>query len=152
MPNKQATLLPKYSEESNPNSKHPVSLTWTQKFHSNSPYLPLQLISAHSLPTHSAPANLVFFLCLKHIQFVPWGVFFFFNKYIYFNWRLITLQYCSSFCHKSTWISHRRTCVPHPEPPLTSLPIPPPRVIPVHQPWAPCLMHWAWTGDLLYIW
>ena len=25
------------------------------------------------------------------------------------------------------------------------------RVIPVHQPWAPCLMHRTWTGDLFHI-
>ena len=37
---------------------------------------------------------------------------------IYFNWRLITLQYCSGFCHTLIWISHGCTCVPHPEPPL----------------------------------
>ena len=36
---------------------------------------------------------------------------------IYFNWRLITLQYCSGFCHTLTWISHGCTCVPHPETP-----------------------------------
>ena len=41
---------------------------------------------------------------------------FFFCKLIYFNWRLITLQYCSGFCHKFTRISHGGTCVPHPEP------------------------------------
>ena len=35
-----------------------------------------------------------------------------FFKFIYFNWRLITLQYCSGFCHTSTWISHRHTCSP----------------------------------------
>ena len=40
---------------------------------------------------------------------------------IYFNWRLITLQYCSGFCHTLTWISHGCTCVPHPEP-LSHLP------------------------------
>jgi len=33
-----------------------------------------------------------------------------------------------------------------------SLPIPSLWVIPVHQPWAPCLMHWTWTGDLFHIW
>ena len=53
----------------------------------------------------------------------------FFKKYIlfiYFNWRLITLQYCGGFCHTFTWISHGCTCVPHPEPPshLPSHPIP----------------------------
>ena len=30
-----------------------------------------------------------------------------------FNWRLITLQYCSGFYHTFTWISHGCTCVPH---------------------------------------
>ena len=25
---------------------------------------------------------------------------------IYFNWRIVTLQYCDGFCHTSTWISH----------------------------------------------
>ena len=32
-------------------------------------------------------------------------------------WRLITLQYCSGFCHALTWISHGFACVPHPDPP-----------------------------------
>ena len=31
---------------------------------------------------------------------------------IYFNWRLITLQYCGGFCHSYTWISHGCTCSP----------------------------------------
>ena len=30
--------------------------------------------------------------------------------------------------------------------------IPSLRVIPVHQPWAPCLLHRTWTGDLFHIW
>ena len=34
----------------------------------------------------------------------------------------------------------------------TSFPIPSLRVIPVHRPWAPCLMHRTWTGDLFHIW
>ena len=33
------------------------------------------------------------------------------------SWRLITLQYCSGFCHTLTWISHGFTCIPHPDPP-----------------------------------
>jgi len=32
-----------------------------------------------------------------------------------FNWRLVTLQYCTGFCHILTWISHGCTCVLHPE-------------------------------------
>ena len=39
------------------------------------------------------------------------------KNFIYFNWRLITLQYCSGFCHTFTWVSHGCTCVPHPETP-----------------------------------
>ena len=77
----------------------------------------------------------------------------FFKKINYFNWRQITLQNCSDFCRTLTWISHGCTCVPHPEPPPpTSLRIPSLRVIPVLWPWAPCLTHRTWTGDLSHIW
>ena len=27
-------------------------------------------------------------------------------NFFFFSWRLITLQYCSGFCHTFTWISH----------------------------------------------
>ena len=33
-------------------------------------------------------------------------VVFFFNQFIYFNWRLIILQYCSGFRQALKWISH----------------------------------------------
>ena len=59
----------------------------------------------------------------------------FFFTFIYFNWRLITLQYCSGFCHTLTWISHGYTCVPHPEP-SSHLP---PHPIPQGHPSAPAL-------------
>ena len=65
---------------------------------------------------------------------------------------LFTLQYCSGFCHTLTWISHGCTCVSHPQPPSHLPPHPIPLGHPVHQPWAPCLMHRTWTGDLFHIW
>ena len=49
---------------------------------------------------------------------VPITCSFFFH---FISWGLITLQYCSGFCHTLTWISHGFTCVPHPEP-LSDLP------------------------------
>ena len=45
-------------------------------------------------------------------------IYFLFSfSFIFISWRLITLQYCSGFCHTLTWISHGFTCVPHPDPP-----------------------------------
>ena len=41
----------------------------------------------------------------------------YFFSFIFISWRLITLQYCSGFCHTFTWISQGFTCVPHPDPP-----------------------------------
>ena len=56
-----------------------------------------------------------------------------------FNWRIIALKYCVGFCHTTTWISHKYTCVlslfslspPHPSPPG------------YHRApdWAPCVIH-----------
>ena len=43
----------------------------------------------------------------------PFSIFF---SFVFISWRLITLQYCSGFCHTLTWISHGFTCVPHPDP------------------------------------
>ena len=46
------------------------------------------------------------------------------------------------FCHTSTWIQHRCTRVPNPEPPPTSpTHTPSLRVIPVHQPQASSTLH-----------
>ena len=60
---------------------------------------------------------------------------FVFVSLIYISWRLITLQYCSGFCHTLIWISHGFTCGPHPEP-LSHLP---PHLIPLGHPSAPAL-------------
>ena len=54
-------------------------------------------------------------------------IFFFLKKLsIYFNWRLITLQYCIGFWYTLTWISHKCTGVPQPRTPshLPPHPIP----------------------------
>ena len=32
---------------------------------------------------------------------------FFYTCFFFFNWRIIALQYCASFCSTSTWINHR---------------------------------------------
>ena len=52
-------------------------------------------------------------------------------KFIYFNWRLITILYW--FCHTSTWIRHGCTRAPHPEHPYHL----PPHTIPLGHPSAP---------------
>ena len=60
--------------------------------------------------------------------------FFLFFSILLFNWRLITLQYCSGFAihwHESAM----GTCVPHPEPPSHL----PPHPIPQGHPSAPAL-------------
>ena len=44
-----------------------------------------------------------------------WFVLHLFFSFIFISWRLITLQYCSGFCHTLTWISHGFTCIPHPD-------------------------------------
>ena len=46
----------------------------------------------------------------------------FFFPFVFISWRLITLQYCSAFCHTLTWVSHGFMCVPHPDPPSPSHP------------------------------
>ena len=82
------------------------------------------------------------FSCFVEIHILHSQIcFHFFFPFIFIHWRLITLQYCSGFCHTLTWISHGFTCVLHPYPP-SHLPLHP---IPLGLPSAPalstCLMH-----------
>ena len=94
------------------------------------------------------------FLRFKQLEtssYVSLSFFFLFFSHLFFiSWRLITLQYCSGFCHTWTWISHGFTCIPHPDPP-SHLPL---YSIPLGLPSAPgpstCLMHQTWAGDLFH--
>ena len=71
-------------------------------------------------------------------KYYPSSIYVISNLFIYFyyfNWRLITLQYCGGFCHTFMWISHGCTCVPHPDPPSYL----PPHPNPQSHPNAPAL-------------
>ena len=75
----------------------------------------------------------------------------FFFSFSFISWRLITLQYCSHFCHTLTWKSHGFTYVPHPDP-LSCLPL---HSIPLGLPSAPalstCLMYPTWASGMFHI-
>jgi len=109
-----------------------------------------------SLETHlepwikrAIPKDLYFSKHFKIILIHIWILFFLISVLLIY---LIYFTVLYWFCHTLTWILHGCTCVPHPEPPSSSLPIPPLWVIPVRQPRAPCITHRTWTGDSFHIW
>ena len=71
----------------------------------------------------------LFFYMSLSARFISFSFF----PFIFITWRLITLQYCSGFCHTLKWISHGVTCILHPYPPSHSLSIRFLWVFPVHQ-------------------
>ena len=104
---------------------------------------------------HMDVLKFISFLILISTDNIIWefAKFFFFNFFkIYFNWRLITLQYCIGFAihqHESTKGIHM---FPIPIPSPSSLPVPSLWVVPVHQPQATSIMHRTWTGNSFHIW
>ena len=111
----------------------------------------LQLLNSVLLFSALSKMNLPYvYICTPLFLFF---LFFYVTSMLFIfliSWRLITLQYCSGFCHTLTWISLGYTCIPHPDP-TSHLPLHP---IPLGLPSAPglstCLMHPNWAGDLFH--
>ena len=71
-----------------------------------STFFMVQLFHTYMTAGKSIALTIWTFVCkMMSLLFI---VFFF--QLIYFNWRMITLQYCDAFCHTSTLISHRYAC------------------------------------------
>ena len=79
--------------------------------------------------SYSLPGIQLMFIYLFILNYL----FIYLFNFFLISWRLITLQYCSGFCHTLKWISHGFTCIPHPNP-SSHLPLHP---VPLGLPSAP---------------
>ena len=99
----------------------------------------------------------LFFQLFASKKFCSFILIFLKFKFIYFNWRLITLQYCIGFAihwHESAMGIHE---FPILNPPLTSLLIPSLWVIPVHQHQESCIcieprLVIPFLHDIIHVW
>ena len=87
-------------------------------------------------------SKVIQFYIYIYLIFLDYFSFLFFI--LFFNFTILYW-----FCHISTWIHHRYSRVPHPEP--SSLQVPSLWVIPVLHHQASSIMHWTWTGDFSYM-
>ena len=91
-----------------------------------------------------------------HIFLLTFCLFVLFFPFIFISWRLITLHYCSGFCHTLTWISHGFTCIPPSQSPLPP-PSPPDspgssqRTSPEHLSHASNLGWWSVSPLMVYM-
>ena len=115
-------------------------------WHPSGVHLPLPPTSP-LLPTKELLLK-AFFLFILSVHALSLSCVWFFETprifFLNFNWRLITLQYCSGCCHTLTWISHGCTCFPHPETPSHL----PPHPIPQGHPSTPALSTLSHASNL----
>ena len=85
---------------------------WLSTLGEQNCYCTMFLVCKLFLPLKIFQLEIFLFVMFVMEASKPKGLFVF--PFIFISWRLMTLQYCSGFCHILTWISHRFTCVPHP--------------------------------------
>ena len=109
----------------------------------------LYLSSKHAQPYLGFTGSIFPFI-IKTLIWKIWCCFIF--LFIIIIIIFFTLQYCIGFAihqHESATGVH---VFPILNPPHTSLLISSLWVIPVHQAQTSCVLHWTWTGDLVFIW